>query len=557
MSNAVTGSFTAVGEAQEPHAVGLRRAVGIWGSFSWGYADVGADVYVALGLVVAAAQGLAPMAFALTGMIYMFIGLAYTELAAAYPVAGGGHYYTLRGLGDLLGFTAGWALLLDFTIDVSLFALASAGYINFFFPFLNGRVTLPIFGPIQLWLMIEAIVLVVFLIVLNLRGIRESSTLNSLTSAVDMFNESVIIVVGFLFAFSPNLLFAQFQTQAPDTYHFFYGASIAIISFVGLESISQAAEETLRPASIVPRTSLALIFTVLIYALSFSTLGLGMVLDPSKPSWQVISENVGDPVAVLAHHIPFLGFIAGPFTALLAATLVYASANTGVMGYSRITWSMSKFRLLPGWFKEVHAEYRTPYRTILVFSGVALLQIILASLSGQAYDTLGNMYAFGAVTGYILVLISLIRLRMTDPYTPRPYKVPGNFHIMHNGERVEIPIMAFVGLAGNVFIWVLVVLTHSIGRIAGPLWLLIGWGIFFYFRRRENLPLLHSIPRHWESEQMHVLNEAQEYEYLAQYREALKRRDQRLGIARDGADASEGQQKEQTSASDETKGIKH
>ncbi len=521
-------------ETAEQHTAGLRRAVGIWGSFSWGYADVGADVYVALGLVVAAAQGLAPWAFAMTGFVYLFIGLAYTELAAAYPVAGGGHYYTLRGLGDFLGFTSGWALLLDFTIDVSLFALASSGYINFFFPALNGRVDIPIFGSIQLWLMCEAIVLVIFLVVLNLRGIRESSWLNSLTCAVDMFNESIIIFIGFLFAFSPDLLFKQFQTQAPDTYHFFYGASIAIISFVGLESISQAAEETVRPASIVPRTSLALIFTVLIYALSFSTLGLGMVLDPVKPSWQVLAENVGDPVAIIAHHIPFLGFIAGPFTAILAATLVYASANTGVMGYSRITWSMSKFHLLPSWFKAVHPVFRTPHRTILVFSGVALLQVILASLSGQAYDTLGNMYAFGAVTGYILVLISLIRLRMTDPYTPRPYKVPGNFKITHNGETVDIPVMAFVGLAGNIFIWVLVVLTHSIGRIAGPLWLILGWSIYFYFRRREKMPLMGNIPRDWETEQIRVLNEAQEFEYLGQYLDALKRRDQRLGKVRNG-----------------------
>ncbi len=540
MSAASVPSTTAPEQVKGERVVGLRRAVGIWGSFSWGYADVGADVYVALGLVVAAAQGLAPMAFALTGFVYLFIGLAYTELAAAYPVAGGGHYYTLRGLGDLLGFTSGWALLLDFTIDVSLFALASAGYINFFFPQLNGRVEVPIFGPIQVWLMFEAIVLVLFLIILNLRGIRESSILNSVTCAVDMFNESVIIFIGFLFAFSPDLFISQAQTQAPDAYHFFYGASIAIISFVGLESISQAAEETVRPASIVPRTSLALIFTVLIYALSFSTLGLGMVLDPNRPSWQVIAENVGDPVAVLAHHIPFLGFIAGPFTAILAATLVYASANTGVMGYSRITWSMSKFRLLPAWFKHVNPKFRTPERTILVFSGVALLQVVLASLSGQAYDTLGNMYAFGAVTGYILVLISLIKLRMTDPYTPRPYKVPGNISIMHNGEKVDIPIMAFVGLAGNVFIWILVVLTHSIGRIAGPLWLLLGWSIYFIFRHREGLPLLDSIPRDWESEQMRVLQEAQEYEYLAQYRDALKRRDQRLGVHKDGTDRSDG-----------------
>src|SRR5215470_18408904 len=125
---------------------GLRRSVGVWGSFTWGYADVGADVYVALGIVMAAAQGATNVAFLFAGLVYVMVGLAYTELAAAYPMAGGGQFYVLRGLGDCWGFVAGWAVLLDFTIDIALFALASAGYINFFFPALNAHINLHLFG---------------------------------------------------------------------------------------------------------------------------------------------------------------------------------------------------------------------------------------------------------------------------------------------------------------------------------------------------------------------------------------------------------------------------
>src|SRR5579884_3882480 len=124
----------------------LRRAVGPWGSFTWGYADVGADVYVALGIVMAAAQGGTNVAFLFAGLVYICVGLAYTELAAAYPFAGGGQFYVLRGLGDLFGFVAGWAVLLDFTIDISLFALSSAGYISFFFPALRSTTDLQILG---------------------------------------------------------------------------------------------------------------------------------------------------------------------------------------------------------------------------------------------------------------------------------------------------------------------------------------------------------------------------------------------------------------------------
>src|SRR5947209_14298199 len=135
------------------HEAELRRSVTIWGSYSWGYADVGADIYVALGLVLAASEGLANVAFLVAGLIYVTVGLAYTELSAMYPLAGGGQLFVLRGLGDFWGFVAGWAVLLDFTIDIALFAYASAGYIDHFFP---GLAQPP-------WIIIEAIGLVVFL----------------------------------------------------------------------------------------------------------------------------------------------------------------------------------------------------------------------------------------------------------------------------------------------------------------------------------------------------------------------------------------------------------
>jgi APA family basic amino acid/polyamine antiporter len=496
---------------------GLRRAVGTWGSFTWGYADVGADVYVALGLVAGYAQGWTPFAFLITGFVYIFIGMAYTELSSTYPVAGGGQYYTLRGLGDFAGFTSGWCLLLDFSIDISLFGLATAGYLNYFLKRIWPWITQPL--P---WA-IETIILIGILLFLNVRGIRESSKLNEIFCAVDLFNETFILVVGFIVAWSPNLLHQQIMYEKPSLHNFLFGCSIAIISYIGLESISQAAEETIRPASVVPRTSLALIFTVIIYALSFSTLSLGIM------PWQVLEANKADPVAVLAQSIPFVGVIAGPFTAILAMTLIYASTNTGVMGCSRITYSMSSFRLLPKWFNKVHPKYRTPVRTILVFSGLAILQVILASISRDAMDTLANLYAFGAVTGYIFVMISLIRLRFVDPYSPRPFKMPGNIRIRYKDRLIDFPILAIVGIIGNLAILVVVMITHELGRIAGPSWLVFGFILYVLFRKAEGLPIFGNVQRDWEHQQMKVLEEAQETEILGEYKDALKLRDKKLG----------------------------
>jgi APA family basic amino acid/polyamine antiporter len=476
------------------------------------------------GLVIVAAQGGAVAAFALAGLVYIMIGLAYTELAAAYPVAGGGQYFTLRGLGDFAGFVCGSALLLDYTIDIALFTVASAGYVNFFFPQLK-EITFT-FGPFHevayVWCA-EAVVMVVFLIFLNVRGIRESSLFNEIWGAVDIISESTVIVFGFLLAWKPDFLAHQWHVQVAhwSWKQFMYGSSLAIISFVGLESISQAAQETRRPATIVPRTSITLIFTVFLFATAFSSMALGVL------PWQAFKGREGDPVAMLAHQIPYIGVVAGPFAAMLGATILLISANSGVMSASRLTYSMSRFSFISQWFDTVHPKHRTPVRTIVIFSGVGIVQIVLAFLAGRdrALEILGNMYAFGATLGYSLVFIALIRLRFTDPYSPRPYKMPLNLPIRYKGRKVDVPILGFIGTLGVLFVLYEVVYTHDIGRIAGPSWVILCFLYYAWYRRRRGLPIFRSCPHNWEEQQKEVLESAEEFDLLEQYKLALAERD--------------------------------
>jgi APA family basic amino acid/polyamine antiporter len=505
----------------------LRRDVSVWGSYMWGFADVGADTFVALGLVMAYAQGAASLVFALAGIVYIMIGLAYTELASAYPVAGGGPYFCLRGLGDFWGFVAGSALLLDYTVDIALFATASSGYLNFFMPFVIGRsiesfvTTIGPFHNVNLFWCLETLILIGMLIWLNLRGIKESSLLNEIIGVIVILTESALVIIGFLFAWKPDLLALQWQTQFPTWNNFMYGSSLAIISFVGLESISQAAQETRRPATIIPRTSLTLIFTVFIFAVAFSTLGLGVL------NWQEFARNIDNPVAVLAHVLPFIGFAAGPFAAGLGALILFISANTGIMGASRLSYSLSQFKIISSWFDVVHPKYRTPIRTILIFSMIGVIETILSFLTPSAMHTLGNMYAFGATLGYTMVFVALIKLRFTDPYSPRPYKVPINLTVKSKGRRFSLPILGIIGMLGVATILFEVVLTHSIGRIAGPAWIMACFAYYAWYRKRNKLPVFRSVKRDWEKEQINVLTSAEEFDLLEQYKLALAGRDKR------------------------------
>lgn len=500
----------------------------------WGFADVGADTFVALGLVFAITQGAAPLAFALAGLVYIMIGLAYTELASAYPVAGGGQYFALRGLGDFWGLVAGAALLLDYTIDIALFSYFCSTYTDHFFPRLaEWRVAIGPFPNVHLGLMIQTLLVIALLVWLNVRGMREASLLNEIIGVLVIFTECVIIILGFILVWHPDLVTAQWTQawQHFETKRFLYGASLAIISFVGLESISQAAQETRRPATIVPRTSIGLIFTVFLFAVALSTLTLGVV------RWEVFKdpENVGKSVALIASHLPWIGNIAEGFTAALAALVLLISANSGVMSASRLTFSMSQLSLISRWFEKVDPARHTPVRAIVVFSTIGAVQVVAASLTENAIDTLANLYAFGATLAYTLVTTSLVWLRWVDPYTPRPYRIPVNIPLRTRRGLISFPLLGVLGILATAGVLGSVIYTHSIARVAGPLWVVMCLVYYLGYRRSHRLPLLGSVPHDWEAEQKQVLTSAEEFDLLEQYKVALAARDRQMKRDRNGA----------------------
>src|SRR5207237_10391611 len=119
-----------------------------------------------------------------------------------------------------------------------------------------------------------------------------------------------------------------------------------------------------------------------------------------------------------------------------------------------------------------------------------------------------------------------IKLRFADPYTPRPYRVPLNLPWRRSdGRVVSIPILGFIGMLGVSTIFFEVVYTHRIGRVAGPAWIGVGLIYYFIYRATQKLPLFGSVKRDWEAEQIAVLTDAEEFDLLEQYKNALHARD--------------------------------
>jgi APA family basic amino acid/polyamine antiporter len=507
----------------------LRREITSWGSFTWGYADVGADIYVALGLVMATAEGLANIAFLFAGLVYVTVGLAYTELSAAYPLAGGGQFFVLRGLGDFWAFIAGWAVLLDFTVDITLFAFSSAGYIDHFFP---QAASAP-------WIDLEAAGLIVFLYAVNVAGVKESTRLNAVAALVDIISETTLIFIGFVIAFNPTMWANQvtYSLHHFDLGNLALGSSLAIISFVGLESIAQAAQETIRPATVMPRTSIALILTILAYAMALSVLTMGVLqwntFDPThacvsnyhhlvQGACSIRGVHQTAPVPWLADNIPIVGIFIAPLVSVLGAMLLLISSNAGVFGSSRIAYSMAYYDQLPSLFSRVAKSRRTPVVALTFFCSLALVLLLFAALQPHTLATLGDLYAFGAATSYSLVFFSALRLRFSDPYTPRPFKMPWNITIHAKGRPVEVSIVNILGIFGIVGILVMVIFTHPIGRIAGPVWIAIGLVMYVLYRRSKKLPFPGSVERDWPSMQLAVYRESGEGELADEYEENLR-----------------------------------
>ncbi len=491
-----------------------------WGSYAWGYADVGADIFVALGLVFGVAAGASNVAFLFAGLVYVCVGLAYTELAAAYPVAGGGQYFVMRALGDCFGFVAGWAVLLDFTIDITLFAWGCVGYLSHLVPQLSATSHATTH-------FIVILILIVGLGFLNVIGVRESTALNGVVSALDMVSETSILFLGFLFTFRPELLIHAMRVDWPSSFALMNGISLAIISFVGLESISQAAEETNRPSTTIPRTSISLILTILVFALGYSNLALGMqpwhaaALGHGQQFWQILGtpQNADKAVAVIASNIPYFGALAAIYVPVLGAVLLLISSNAGVFGSSRIAYAMSQSALLPPAFRRVHPRYKTPALSIVTFTGFAVIVLCLAALQGDnGFNFLGDLYAFGAALSYTLVFVALLALRFTDRVSPRPFKIPLSIPVPYRGARVDVPIVGVAGLLGIFAILIFVLLTHPIGRIAGPSWVFIGLCGYILYRKKRGLPIVRSRKRDWNSEHQAILLAAGELELMDEHR---------------------------------------
>lgn len=423
-----TGIFGLTGTA----AAGEQAAASIWKTpllnfaISWinhtdlAFGRPGAGPAIALSFIIA-------------GIACGFAALCYAELAAMIPVSGSAYTYSYATLGEIIAWIIGWDLILEYAVGNMAVAVGWSGYFvklcgslfGLKFPLwavtdyktasdllTNGGDALRDFSSTALptimghpfALNLPALLIVVFVTILLIYGIRESATTNTTIVIV-----KVAVVVFFI-------AFGSFMVN-PTNWHPFMplgfsgvmsGAAIVFFAYIGFDAVSTTAEETKNPQRDMPIGMIAsLIVCTVLYVL------MSGVLTGIKK----YSVYLGDSAAVAT------AFASKPW----AQALVSAGALAGMssvllvfqLGQPRIFMAMARDGLLPKYFARIHPRFRTPHVTT-IWTGIVVGGVAMVTDIGSLSDltNIGTLFAF------ILVCLGVIILRRTDADRPRPFRVP-------------------------------------------------------------------------------------------------------------------------------------
>lgn len=456
----------------------MKAALGPGGLFSIGYGNVGSSIYYALGVVAASALGATPIAFAIAGLFFVFTALTYAEGAAMFPESGGSSTFARHAFNEFISFVAGWALMLDYIVTIAISAYTTATYSAYFWA--------PLKDPHLPWGALFAIVLTVLLGLINVRGIKESASINNFFVVLDVCTQFSIIALGVLLLWNWHTLlsYPHIPGQWPTMHNFIYSVSIAMVAFTGIESVAQMAEEAKEPQKTVPRAVLWVIAAVLIMYAGIN----GVAFSGLSPQALGTTYQL-DPVQGITHalgmHMPILETILRPWIAVLAASILIIATNAGILGVSRLAYSMGMHRQLPGVLYKLHPRHNTPYMAIAFYCVITVGLLATGFFSPSLMANLADLYSFGAMLAFVVAHAAIIALRVKRPDLERFFKLPINLPLFGS----EIPLTAILGLLSTFATWLVVVISHPWGRTVGFLWL--GGGILMYafHRQREELPL--------------------------------------------------------------------
>jgi APA family basic amino acid/polyamine antiporter len=474
-----------------PKGLGLERVLGVGALFATAYGNVGSSIYYALGLVAAFALGMTPVVYLIAGGLFVMTAMTYAEAATNFPEAGGSSSFARRAFNELVSFFAAWGQMLNYIITVAISAFFVPHYLAVFWEPLGDSP-----GDI-----IGGIVIVVALSVINIIGVTESARLNFLLAVVDFATQLLLLLLGVFLVLNVQTLIDNIHLwQAPTVSDFVLSITIAMISYTGIETISNLAEEARNPRRLIPRAMAFVVLAVMVIysglpSVALSALPVTQAAD-GEYTTQLATTYAGDPILGIVRNMNLGEFqtVMEYYVGVLAATILLIASNAGIFGVSRLTYSMGQYQQLPERLRRISPRFRTPAVAITFFGAVACVVII----PGQA-EFLGTLYAFGAMLSFTIAHISLIVLRWRLAHS-KMRKLPGDVEVEHEeawyrapfNVRVagmELPLFAVIGGLGTLLAWIAVMGLYTTTLFVGTAWMGIGLVSYYVYRRRKGLSL--------------------------------------------------------------------
>ena len=457
---------------------GLQRVLGTGALFSTAYGNVGCSIYYALGLVAVFALGMTPVVFLIAGLIFICTAASYTEATTMYPEAGGSSSFARHAFNEFWSSITAWGQMLNYIITVAISA--------FFLPHYLGIIWEPLLtAPEDI---IVGVGVVVFLAIVNVVGSREAAGLNIVLAIADFATQVLLVLVGFALVFSPEILVDNIDFGvSPTVTDFLIAIPVGMVAFTGIDTISNMAEEARDYGTTIPRAMRRVVIAVMVISATLPAVALSAM--PVKDGTTLLAlgpEEGGfadNPIQGVVQNLGLgssLQSIAEVYVGLLAATILLVATNAGLIGLSRLSYSMGQYRQLPQALRQLHPRFGTPYVAIIVFGFVACVTM----LPGQA-EFLGTIYAFGAMLSFTVAHLSVIALRIKEPDRERPYRAPGAIRIAGR----ELPLLSVLGGLGTGAAFVAVTVLNVETLIVGGLWLSIGVLTYVGYRRNQGLSL--------------------------------------------------------------------
>lgn len=347
----------------------------------------------------------------LVAVMYTCFIFSFTELTTAIPHAGGPFAYSLRAFGPTGGIIAGLATLIEFVFAPPAIAMAIGSYLNVQFPDLDPK--------------IAAVGAYVIFMGLNILGVSIAATFELVVTVL-----AVLELLVFMGVVAPGFSFSNFVLDGWAGSNEFSGAAVsgifaaipfAIWFFLAIEGAAMAAEEAKDPKRTIPKAYIAGILTLV-------TLAIGvMIFAGGVGNWKELS-NINDPLpqamkAVVGndsnwmHMLVWIGLFG-----------LVASFHGIILGYSRQFFALARAGYLPKGLAKLN-RFQTPHRAIIAGGVIGIAAVFsdgVINLQGMSLTAaMITMAVFGAIVMYIMSMLSLFKLRRSEPNLARSFRAPG------------------------------------------------------------------------------------------------------------------------------------